>query len=144
MVPDARAPHHATTRVARTLMPEPYATSPPPTVPRRSDAVATTCVGLTEQEAQARGRPYLKSVRPYADAAYGWALEDTTGFVKPIADPSTRQLLGVHVLGPQAPLLAQPLLQAMMLGQTVDQIGHDVPYIHPALTEVVEQALLDL
>jgi mycothione reductase len=32
----------------------------------------------------------------------------------------------------------------MMLGQNVDQIGHDVLYIHPALSEVVEQALLDL
>ena len=32
----------------------------------------------------------------------------------------------------------------MMLGQTVDQLAHDVLYIHPALTEVVEQALLEL
>jgi mycothione reductase len=32
----------------------------------------------------------------------------------------------------------------MTLGQTVDQIGREVLYIHPALTEVVEQALLEL
>jgi mycothione reductase len=32
----------------------------------------------------------------------------------------------------------------MTFGQTVDQIGHEMLYIHPALTEVVEQALLSL
>ena len=32
----------------------------------------------------------------------------------------------------------------MTLGQTVDQVAHDVLYIHPALTEAVEQALLEL
>ena len=31
-----------------------------------------------------------------------------------------------------------------MLGQTVDQLARDVLYVHPALTEVVEQALLEL
>jgi mycothione reductase len=48
------------------------------------------------------------------------------------------------VIGPEATTLLQPLLQAMMLGQTVDEVAHDVLYIHPALVEVVEQALLDL
>jgi mycothione reductase len=101
-------------------------------------------VGLTEQQARDAGTPYLVSVRDYADTAYGWALEDTTSFVKLLADPSTRTLLGAHVIGPQAATLLQPLLQAMTLALTVDQIGRDVLYIHPALTEVVEQALLDL
>jgi hypothetical protein len=32
----------------------------------------------------------------------------------------------------------------MMLGQTVDQLAHDVLYVHPALPEVLEQALLEL
>ncbi|MFF3057446.1 hypothetical protein [Streptomyces sp. NPDC057909] len=36
------------------------------------------------------------------------------------------------------------MIQAMTLGLTVDRIGRDVLYIHPALTEAVEQALLDL
>lgn len=75
---------------------------------------------------------------------YGWALEDTTGFVKLLADPHRRTLLGAHIIGPHAALLLQPLLQAMMLGQSVDQVGRDVLYVHPALTEVVEQALLEL
>ncbi|MFF3562365.1 mycothione reductase [Streptomyces sp. NPDC002574] len=101
-------------------------------------------VGLTEQEARRRGIDYLVSVRDYGDAAYGWALEDTTSFVKVLADPADRTLLGAHIIGPQAATLIQPLVQAMTLGQGVDHVAQDVLYIHPALTEVVEQALLGL
>jgi len=64
--------------------------------------------------------------------------------VKVLADPETRLLLGAHLIGPQASSLIQPLLQAMSLGNTVDQLATGVLYIHPALTEVVEQALLAL
>ncbi len=100
--------------------------------------------GATEQELQAQGREYVTATRPYSDAAYGWALEDTTSFVKVLADPATRLLLGAHIIGPQASTLIQPLIQAMCLGNTADQVASGVLYIHPALTEVVEQALLDL
>ena len=101
-------------------------------------------VGATEQELQARGRPYVCATRSYSDAAYGWALEDTTSFVKVLADPGTRLLLGAHIIGPQASTLIQPLIQAMCLGNTADQLARSVLYIHPALTEVIEQALLEL
>lgn len=101
-------------------------------------------VGLTEAQAVERHLDHVVAVRRYADTAYGWALEDTTSFAKLIADSQTRLLLGAHILGPQAATLLQPLLQAMMLGQTVDQLAHDVLYVHPALTEVLEQALLEL
>ncbi|MEO7573574.1 MAG: FAD-dependent oxidoreductase, partial [Acidimicrobiales bacterium] len=100
-------------------------------------------VGLTETQAIEHGIDHSIAVRRYADSAYGWALEDTTSFVKVIADPATRLLLGVHIIGPQAATLLQPLLQAMQLGQTIDQLAHDVLYVHPALTEVLEQALLE-
>jgi mycothione reductase len=100
--------------------------------------------GATEQDLQAQGRDYTAATRPYSDTAYGWALEDTGSFVKILADPATRLLLGAHLLGPQAATLIQPLVQAMYLGSTVDQVASGVLYIHPALTEVVEQALLDL
>ena len=101
-------------------------------------------VGATEQELQARGQDYITATRPYSDTAYGWALEDTTSFVKVLADPATRLLLGAHLIGPQASTLIQPLIQAMCLGNTVDQVASAVLYIHPALTETVEQALLAL
>ncbi len=101
-------------------------------------------VGATEQDLRAHGRDYVAATRPYRDAAYGWALEDTTSFVKVLADPATRLLLGAHIIGPQASTLIQPLIQAMCLGSTADQVASGVLYIHPALSEVVEQALLGL
>ncbi len=100
-------------------------------------------VGITERQAVAQGRRYLTGTRNYGDTAYGWASEDTESFVKVIADPETRLLLGAHIIGPQASLLIQPLVQGMKYGQTVDEMAQ-VIYIHPALTEVVEQALLEL
>lgn len=101
-------------------------------------------VGLTEAQAEEQGVDHVVVVHDYSSTAYGWALEDTTSFVKLIADPRARTLLGAHIIGPQAAILLQPLLQAMALGQTVDQLANDVLYIHPALTEVLEQALLKL
>jgi mycothione reductase len=101
-------------------------------------------VGLTERAAHAAGLPYLVANKEYGSTAYGWAMEDTTSFCKLVAHRETRRLLGAHLLGPQASILIQPLVQAMQFGQTVDQLAHDVWYIHPALTEVIENALLDL
>ncbi|HLQ56551.1 MAG TPA: mycothione reductase [Streptosporangiaceae bacterium] len=100
--------------------------------------------GATEQDLQAQGRRYIAATRPYSDTAYGWALGDTTSFVKILADPGTHLLLGAHIIGPQASTLIQPLIQAICLQNTVDEVACGVLYIHPALTEVVEQALLDL
>ena len=64
--------------------------------------------------------------------------------MKVLADPDSRLLLGAHTIGPQASTLIQPLIQAMCLGNTAGQVASGVLYIHPALTEVVEQALLEL
>jgi len=100
--------------------------------------------GATEQQLRAQGQRYVAASRAYADTGYGWALQDTSGFVKVLADPASGLLLGAHIMGPQASTLIQPLVQAMCLGNTADQIARGVLYIHPALTEVVEQALLEL
>jgi mycothione reductase len=76
------------------------------------------------------------------DVAAGGLDVDEHGHL--VADTSYRtSVQGVWTLGDVANHF-QPLLQAMMLGTTVDQLAHDVLYIHPALTEVVEQALLAL
>ncbi|MET9618634.1 mycothione reductase [Kitasatospora indigofera] len=101
-------------------------------------------VGRTEQECRDEGLSHRTATRRYADVAHGWALEDTTGFCKVIADPGTGRLLGAHILGPQAATLIQPLVIAMSLGIDVPTLAK-VPYwVHPAPTEVVANALLDL
>ncbi len=101
-------------------------------------------VGLTERAAHAAGLPYLVATKDYGGTAYGWAMEDSSSFCKLIAHRETRKLLGAHIIGPQASTLIQPLIQGMRFGQTVDDMARDVWYIHPALTEVVENALLEL
>lgn len=101
-------------------------------------------VGLTEPQARATGRNLSVIVQPYGAAAYGWAMEDTESVCKLVADADTRELLGAHLIGPQASILIQQLIQGMSFGLTVDQMAKGQLYIHPALTEVVEQALLEL
>lgn len=101
-------------------------------------------VGLTEPEAIAAGHTIVTTVHPFGAAAYGWAMEDTASVCKLIADADSRLLLGAHIIGPQASTLIQQLIQGMAFGQTVDQMARQQLYIHPALTEVVEQALLNL
>ncbi len=61
-----------------------------------------------------------------------------------LADPTTGLLLGAHVMGPHATTLIQPLVQAMSFGQTVHDVARGQYWIHPALAEVVENALLGL
>ncbi len=101
-------------------------------------------VGLTERAAQGAGLPYTVATKDFGGTAYGWAMEDSTSFCKLIAHRESRQLLGAHLVGPQASTLIQPLVQGMRFGQTVDEMAREVWYIHPALTEVVENALLEL
>jgi len=101
-------------------------------------------VGWTEQQVRAQGRPYRCAVQNYGDTAYGWAMEDTTGICKLICDAQTGQLLGAHLLGYQASNLIQPLVQAMSFGQRASDIARGQYWIHPALMEVVENALLAL
>jgi mycothione reductase len=101
-------------------------------------------VGLTEQEARERGLRHVTARQAYGDTAYGWAMEDTTSFVKLVADPETGRLLGAHLLGPEAPNLIQPLIAAMSFDQDVRDVARGQYWIHPALTEVVENALLGL
>jgi mycothione reductase len=101
-------------------------------------------VGLTEAQAAARGLPYVTAVQHYGSTAYGWAMEDTTSLCKLIADPTTGLLLGAHVMGEQASTLVRPLVQAMSFGLGVHDMARGQYWIHPALTEVVENALLAL
>ena len=120
----------------------PLALGPVPHAVFASPQVAS--VGSTERALRAAGRPYRRAVRPYGDTAYGWAMEDGTGFCKVLADAAGERLLGAHILGPDAAVLLQQIVQAMACGLTVEQVARGQMYIHPALSEVVEQALLGL
>ncbi len=101
-------------------------------------------VGLTEVQAVRAGHDVTVKVQAYGDTAYGWAMEDTESVLKLVGDRATGLLLGAHFLGPQASNLIQPLIQAMSFGLGAHQMARGQYWIHPALTEVVENALLGL
>jgi mycothione reductase len=101
-------------------------------------------VGLTEEQAVEQGVAYVKGSQAYASIAYGWAMEDQTGFAKVLADPATGKLLGAHIIGPQAPTVIQPLIQAMSFGLDARSMAKGQYWIHPAMPELVENALLNL
>ncbi|HKC28220.1 MAG TPA: mycothione reductase [Jatrophihabitans sp.] len=101
-------------------------------------------VGVTEEEALAAGLPFVAATETYGSTAYGWAMEDTSSVCKLIADPVSGTLLGAHLMGEQAATLIQPLIQAMSFGLGAREMARGQYWIHPALTEVVENALLAL
>lgn len=101
-------------------------------------------VGLTERDAAAQGVDYVTATQDYGGIAYGWAMEDESHFAKLLADPSTGLLLGAHIIGPQAPTLIQPLIQAMSFGLDARSIARGQYWIHPAMPELIENALLNL
>ncbi|GAA4741200.1 mycothione reductase [Gordonia alkaliphila] len=101
-------------------------------------------VGLTQDQAVAAGYDITVKVQAYGDVAYGWAMEDTVGFCKVIADRNTGLLLGVHILGAQASSIIQPAIQAMSFGLGAADMARGQYWIHPALPEVLENALLGL
>jgi mycothione reductase len=101
-------------------------------------------VGKTEEMVRMMGLDYTVKVQRFGDVAFGWAMEDTTGLCKIIAEKGTGRLLGAHIMGPQASTLIQPIIQAMSFGLGAREMATGQYWIHPALPEVVENALLGL
>ena len=101
-------------------------------------------VGLSEREARRAGHNVTVKIQNYGDVAYGWAMEDTTGICKLVADKDTGKLLGAHYYGPQASTLIQQMITVMAFDLDVREVATRQYWIHPALPEVTENALLGL
>ena len=99
--------------------------------------------GPTAAELTAAGVRFVSATQSFGDVAYGWALEDTTGLLTVHADVSGR-VLAAHAVGPSSSTLIQPLIQAATFGQHAHDVARGQYWIHPALAEVVENALLGL
>lgn len=95
-------------------------------------------------EAERSGRGIRVAVQEYASIAYGWAMEDTTGFLKLVVDAESTAILGAQIIGPEATSLIQLLVQAMSTGQTARDLARTQYWIHPAMPELVENALLQV
>lgn len=101
-------------------------------------------VGLTEAEAREAGYNITVKIQNYGDVAYGWAMEDTDHFAKLIADRNTGRLLGAHLIGPEAATLIQQLITFMAYDIDLRDAARRQYWIHPALPELIENALLGL
>ena len=100
-----------------------------PSVTFTDPAVAS--VGLTEAEARARGIEPLVSRLPMEHVARALAARDTRGFVKLVADPATRKILGAQILASEAgEMITEPVL-AIRFGLTIEDITST---FHPYLT----------
>ena len=95
-------------------------------------------VGATEGDLAAAGRDYATNTYRFENTARGDAMH-AEGFVKAIIDPDG-EILGCHVVGPDASALIQEVVVAMTAGSgTVQDIRESV-HVHPALPEVVQRA----
>lgn len=101
-------------------------------------------VGLTADQAREQGRSIRVARQDYSAIAYGWAMEDETGFASIVVDAETTEILGAHIIGPEATTLIQILIQAMSTGQSARDIAETQYWIHPAMPELIENALLQV
>jgi len=98
-------------------------------------------VGQTEQQLKAQGRAYKAGSFPFLANGRARALGDTTGFVKFLADAVTDEILGVHIVGPQASELIAEAVVAMEFKASAEDIAR-ICHAHPSLSEATKEAAL--
>jgi pyruvate/2-oxoglutarate dehydrogenase complex dihydrolipoamide dehydrogenase (E3) component len=100
-------------------------------------------VGMTEAQVRARGLPYLSSMRPMTRVGRAVERDETLGFMKVLADPSTKQILGASILGTSGDEAIHGILDAINAKTPYDQLRWAMP-IHPTVSELIPKLLLDL
>lgn len=96
-------------------------------------------VGQTEQQLEESDQAYVSARYDFEDTGMGGALKEEDGFVKVLASEKG-EILGCHIIGPEASTLIHEVLVAMKAGSGhVSDIKNTV-HIHPALNEVVQRA----
>jgi dihydrolipoamide dehydrogenase len=98
-------------------------------------------VGETEQQLKARGAAYKAGTFPFMANGRARALGDTTGLVKMLADATTDEILGVHIVGPQASELIAEAVVAMAFKASSEDLAR-ICHAHPSLSEATKEAAL--
>ncbi|MBN9405174.1 MAG: dihydrolipoyl dehydrogenase [Burkholderiales bacterium] len=98
-------------------------------------------VGQTEQQLKAAGVKYRAGTFPFMANGRARALGDTTGMVKFLADAATDEILGVHIVGPQASELIAEACVAMAFRASSEDIAR-ICHAHPSLSESTKEAAL--
>lgn len=93
-------------------------------------------VGLTEEQARAAGVPYRVMRYDFADLGAAQLRGETEGFAKLLFHEESDEILGAHILGPEASELVQEIAFAMQGRLTEATVGSTV-LIHPTLSEAI-------
>jgi len=120
--------------------PEPIDSSNVPACIYCSPQVAS--VGMTEPEALEAGREVQVGRFPFTANGKAVAVGETTGFVKIVGDRTSGEILGAHILGPEATELIGELVLARTAELTVHDVHHAI-HAHPTLSESVMEAAAD-
>lgn len=101
-------------------------------------------VGMTEQEARRIFKDNIKVGRfPYAASGKAMTLGERSGFVKIIAESKYNEILGVHIIGPNATELIAEAVLAIKLECTAEELANTI-HAHPTLSEAMMEAAFDL
>jgi dihydrolipoamide dehydrogenase len=98
-------------------------------------------VGKTEEELKQAGITYAVGKFPFTANGRAKVNMTTDGFVKILADAKTDQVLGVHIIGPDAGNMIAEAAVAMEFGAASEDIARTC-HAHPTLTEAVKEAAL--
>jgi dihydrolipoamide dehydrogenase len=98
-------------------------------------------VGRTEREVRETGRAYRIGKFPYTANGRARTIGETAGFVKLIADERTDELLGCHIIGPNASELIGELVLAVEYRGAAEDLALTV-HAHPTLSEATKEAAL--
>jgi dihydrolipoamide dehydrogenase len=98
-------------------------------------------IGATEEMLKAEGRAYKVGKFPFTANGRARAMGATDGFVKILADKTTDEVLGAHIIGPDAGTLIAEIATAMEFGASSEDIARTC-HAHPSLNEAVKEAAM--
>ena len=96
-------------------------------------------VGLTEAQAKESGRQIKVGKFPFTANSKATIVNSHEGFIKIVADAQYGEILGVHIIGPNATELIAEAVTAMELEATVDDLMFTI-HAHPTLAEAMLDA----
>ena len=97
---------------------------------------AVASVGLSEKECKAANIDYLVASHPFSDHGKSMCLGETHGHVKILCNPTTGEVLGGHIVGPEAGELIHEIITLMHFHGTVKDLIN-IPHYHPTLAEIL-------
>jgi len=98
-------------------------------------------VGYTEEQLKEQGKAYKVGKFPFLASGRARASMDTDGMVKVLADASTDEILGVHMIGPRTADMIAEAVVAMEFRASAEDIAR-MSHAHPTYTEVFKEACL--